>query len=371
MGTVQMKITRVEPIIVALPYEHAAPKPLMGTGQPRTTMDALYIRVDTDQGLSGWGEAYGFAACRATATIVSGILAPLAIGRDAADIPALMDDFHRRFQSLGRNGPAGFALSGFDIALWDIAGKVAGQPIHRLLGGTGKTHITAYASLLRTGGALEHVRRLTADALDRGYTHIKLHDRTVEAVAAARSIVGPDFPLMLDTNCAWTLEGAIDMTRRFEPYGLQWIEEPIYPADDFDAMARLRRTTRIPIAAGENLGNLNDVRHIVEAGAVDIVQPDVIKIGGITETWKALALTHEHGIRGDPHSPYYGPGLIASLHLIAAMSEEIWSEFFFADLEASPLGEVIYPVGGRFTVPQGPGLGIDVDERILERYRVG
>jgi L-alanine-DL-glutamate epimerase-like enolase superfamily enzyme len=366
-----MKITHVEPIVVAIPYEHAAPKPLMGTGQPRTTMDALYIRVDTDQGVSGWGEAFGFAACRATATVVSGTLAPLAVGRDPSDIPALMSDFHRRFQSMGRNGPASFALAGFDIALWDIAGKIAGEPVHRMLGGPGKTHIPAYASVLRTGGVPEHVRRLAADALGRGFRHFKLHERTVEAVAAARAVLGGEVPVMLDTNCAWTLEEAIEMARRLEPFDLRWIEEPIYPAEDFESMARLRRTTGIPIAAGENIGSLNEIRLMIEAGAVDIAQPDVIKVGGITDTWKALALAHQRGVRGDPHSPYYGPGLIASLHLIAALPDEIWGEFFFADLEASPLGDIIYPRDGRFTVPQGPGLGIDVDEKVLRRYRVG
>ncbi len=367
-----MKITHVEPIIIAIPYEHAAPKPLMGTGQPRTTMDALYIKVETDEGVTGWGEAFGFAACRATATVVEHILAPLARGRDPRNIPALMDDFHRRFQSLGRNGPGGFALAGFDIALWDIAGKIAGLPIHRMLGGDGaKTRVSAYASVLRTGGATEHVRALVKDALSRGYTRVKLHERTVAAVAAAREIAGDGVPLMLDVNCAWTADEAIDMARRLEPFDLKWIEEPTFPADDFEAMARLRRTTKTPVAAGENLGTVNDIRHAVEAGAVDIAQPDVIKIGGITETWKALALAHDLGARGDPHSPYYGPGLIASLHLVAAMREEIPAEFFFADLAASPLGDVIYPRDGEFVVPRGPGLGVEVDEDILARYRVG
>jgi L-alanine-DL-glutamate epimerase-like enolase superfamily enzyme len=365
-----VKITQVEPIIIAIPYELGVPKPLMGTGQPRTTMDALYIRVDTDEGITGWGEAFGFAACRATATIVSGILAPLAIGRDPGDIPALMDDFHRRFQSMGINGPAAFALAGFDIALWDIAGKVAGQPIYRLLGGGERKSIPAYASILRTGGNPDHVRQSITKAQERGYTAAKLHERTVPAVAAARAFVGERFPLMLDTNCAWTLGQAVEMCKALEPFDLGWVEEPTYPASDYKAMAKLRGQTGIPIAAGENLGSLGEAIQMLEAGAVDFLQPDVIKMGGVTGTWKALELTALHGLRADPHSPYYGPGLIASVHLIAALPSELMCEFFFADLAASPLGDIIYPMNGRMAVPNGPGLGVEVDMKVLTRYRV-
>jgi D-galactarolactone cycloisomerase len=366
-----MKITQIEPIIVAIPYELGVPKPLMGTGQPRTTMDALYIKVDTDEGITGWGEAFGFAACRATATIVSGILAPLAVGRDPRDIPVLMDDFYRRFQSMGINGPAAFALAGFDIALWDIAGKIVGQPIHRLLGGPGRESIPAYASILRTGGEPDHVRQSITKARERGYKAAKLHERTIPAVAAARSLVGEHFPLTLDTNCAWTFDQAVDMCQALEPFDLGWVEEPTYPASDYIAMAKLRQATSIPIAAGENLGSLSEAMQILDADALDILQPDVIKMGGITGAWKALALAAEHGVRADPHSPYYGPGLIASVHLIAALPDDLMAEFFFADLAASPLGDIIYPVNGRMAVPDGPGLGVEVDMKILNRYRVG
>jgi L-alanine-DL-glutamate epimerase-like enolase superfamily enzyme len=230
--------------------------------------------------------------------------------------------------------------------------------------------VPAYASVLRTGGSVTHVERLAARALERGYRQIKLHERDVATVAAARALVGADVPIMLDTNCAWDLAGAIEMARQFEPYDLDWIEEPIYPADDYEAMARLRETTGIPIAAGENLGNLTDMKHMMDAGAVDIAQPDVIRIG-ISGVWETLHMAEQRGLRGDPHSPYYGPGLIASLHMIAAQREDICAEFFFADLETSPLGDVIYPRDGFFDVPQAPGLGIEVDEKLLQRYRVG
>lgn len=365
-----MKNTRVEAIHVALPFEHGAPKPVFAIGTTRASMDSVYIRVDTDEGITGWGEAFGFAACPVTAAAVSRVVAPLAIGRDPGDIPALMLELRRRSQNMGHNGPVGFALSGFDIALWDIAGKLARQPLHQLLGGARRDRIPAYASLLRLNTP-EHVRNVCAAALARGYRHIKIHERTIEAAAAAREVVGPGFPLMLDTNCTWTVEQAIAMARELAPFDLTWLEEPVYPPDDYVGLARVRRDGGIATAAGENLGDFNDVRQILDAGAVDYVQPDIIKMGGVTEMRKVLALARERGASAEPHSPYYGPGLIATLHVFAAEPGNGMGEFFYADLEQSPIGDGIYPRDGHFVVPNGPGLGIDVDEAVLARYRVG
>jgi L-alanine-DL-glutamate epimerase-like enolase superfamily enzyme len=365
-----MKITHIEPIHVAIPYEHGAPKPIMGNGTPWSTMQAVYVRVDTDAGVTGWGEAFGFAACPVTRAAVELAIAPLAIGRDPSDVPALMSDLYRRTQNMSHNGPVGFGLSGLDVALWDIAGKVAGKPVHQLLDpNVGKVRIPAYASLLRLNTP-DNVERVCAQALERGYGNIKLHERTLDAVAAARRIAGPAVGLMLDTNCSWTPQEALKNARALQAFDLTWLEEPIHPADDYKALARLRKEGGVPIAAGENLGNLNDVERILEAGALDYVQPDAIKMGGITECWKALHLAGRMGVKAEPHSPFYGPGLIAAVHLIAAMAGEILCEFFYADLEESPIGDAGRPQHGHLHVPNGPGLGINVDEKILERYRV-
>lgn len=365
-----MKITAVEPIHIAIPYEHGAPKPqLSGTVGLRTTQDAVYVRVETDAGVIGWGEAFGFAACSVTHAAMVRAVAPLAVGRDPTDIPALMDDLHRSLKNMARNGPIACALSGLDIALWDIAGKIAGKPIHALLGGAKKTHVPAYASLLRLTTP-EHVTRGVSRALARGFKHVKLHERTLEAVAAARAAIGPGVSLMLDTNCSWDLDQALVMACRLRPYDLAWLEEPIYPPDDFEALARLRSEGGMRIAAGENLGNLMDIRHILAAGAVDIVQPDVAKMGGITEIIKALRLAEAARVAAEPHSPLYGPALIATVHVIATMPGDVLCEFYCADLEANPIGEAATPRDARLVVPEGAGLGITVDEKLLSRYRV-
>ena len=365
-----MKITKIEAFHLAIPFDHGAPPPSQGAGGVRTTMDSVYIRVDTDSGITGWGECFGFACCPVTHFAIQRVVAPMAVGRDCDDIGALMFELHRRVQSAGRNGPLIFALSGLDIALWDIAGKARGEPIHRMLGSNGKRNrAPAYASLMRLD-TTANVTKVCGDVLARGYRAVKLHERTIETVAAARKALGDDIPLMLDTNCTWDLAVSKRMAQDMARYNLAWLEEPLFPPDDYKALAALRASTKTPIAAGENLGNLLDVERILDAQAVDVVQPDPIKMGGITECWKALCMAQERGVQAEPHSPWYGPGLIAALHMIGAMEQECMAEFYYADLAEWPLGEASIPRNGFLTIPDGPGLGVHVNEDIVAKYRV-
>jgi L-alanine-DL-glutamate epimerase-like enolase superfamily enzyme len=363
-----MKIAKVEPILIAVPYEHGGPKPQRAIGA-WDRMETLLVRVETDAGVIGWGEAFGFAACPVTMAALDRIVAPLCIGREIGDIPAFMQDLQRRLHGMGRNGPVGFALSGIDIALWDIAGKIAGVPLHRLFAASAPERIPTYASLLHYGSP-DLVARNVEKALGEGYAHIKLHERTVEAVAAARRVGGSTLPLMLDVNCAWLPDEARRMAAALEPHGLAWLEEPLFPPDDGAAMAALKQETRIPLAAGENIGSAGEMARFVKAAAVDIAQPSVTKIGGIVEMRSAIAAARALGLRAMPHSPYFGPGLIATLHVIAAENADMLCERFYCDLEASPLGDAILAKGGSMRVPQGPGLGIEPDTSVIERYRV-
>jgi D-galactarolactone cycloisomerase len=366
-----MKITRVEPIHVAIPYDHGAPKPMRHGMGSWDTQPILFVKVETDAGIVGWGEAFSHASTPVTSVAVSQIVAKLAVGREATDFPALMADLTRRTQSMGRNGPVQFALSGLDIALWDIAGKIAGKPVWRLLGGQGvKATIPAYASLFRLGTP-ELVAKVAAKAVERGYRAIKLHEHSVETVAAARAAIGPDTALMVDTNCFWSsAEEVVAVCKDLEPYNVAWIEEPLYPADAYDDLASIRKAVRMPIAAGENLGNYNDVRAITAARAVDVLQPSVCKMGGLTEMRKAIAYAGLYpDVRAVPHSPFLGPALMAAIHMIAAMPGEVTCEHRFCDLEASPLGDAVVSKNGRLAVPDGPGLGFEVDEDLISKYR--
>jgi L-alanine-DL-glutamate epimerase-like enolase superfamily enzyme len=363
-----MKITKVEPLFIAVPYEHGGPKQMRPLG-PWTLMEVLFVRVDTDAGLTGWGEAFGFAASAVTREAITRVVAPLCVGREFTDVPSFMADLQRKLHAMGRHGPVSFALSGIDIALWDIAGKAKGVPLHRLLGGATRERIPTYASLLRYGKP-DLVARYTEQAVARGYKAVKLHEHLVETVAPGREAAGPDIALMVDTNCAWPPDEALEMARKLKVYNLAWLEEPVDPVDDYDTMARIRRETGVTIAAGENIGHASEARQAIERGALDIFQPSVTKIGGIVAMRKAIAVAQQHGVRVMPHTPYFGPGLIATLHVIAACLPDAMCERFYCELEATPLGEAIDARDGHMRVPQGPGLGIEVDESVIARYRV-
>ena len=364
-----MKITRVESIVINLPMVIDGPTPMLG-GRARTSIDMLLVRVDTDTGITGWGEAFGHRIFPATRAAIDTLLGPLCVGRDASHILALNDDLQRVLHGVGRSGPTIYALSGIDIALWDIAGKAAGLPLYRLLGGSPRADLPAYASLLRYGAA-DAVARYTTQALDRGYRHIKLHEITVPEVKAARDVAGAGIPLMVDTNCPWTVPQAIEMARRLAPLDLHWLEEPVWPPEHLAGLAEVRARGGIATAAGENYGTVWEFRRAFEAGAITYAQPSVTKIGGVTELRRVMTLAEAFGVSVVPHSAYFGPGLLASIHCIAAMPAESLVERFYCDFAQNPLGEAIHPRAGRIAVPQGPGLGVDPDPRLLATLRTG
>lgn len=366
-----MRIKSVEPIWVALPYEHGAPKPKRSGLGAWDTQDVLFVRVEMDGGVVGWGEAFSNASAPVTYAAIRDIVAPLAIGAEVDSIGSTIGAMLRRCQSMARNGPVQFAISGLEIGLWDAAGKMARKPLWQMLGGQGTgRRVPAYASLFRLEKE-EFVRKVAGAAADRGFRAVKLHEHSIEAVAAARMAIGHDVRLMVDTNCYWEKpEDVIAFCKRAQDHDVWWVEEPTYPADRYDIMAKTRGQTKIKIAAGENLGNVVDVRWLLGAQGVDIVQPSVAKIGGIIETLKAMELAREAGIEAIPHSPFVGPALAATIHIIAAQPQELPCENRFCDLGANLMGPFVVAKDGGFEVGNAPGLGLEVDELAVARYRV-
>jgi L-alanine-DL-glutamate epimerase-like enolase superfamily enzyme len=362
-----VKIVAVETMLLRIPYRHSGPATGFG-GKVWTTLDTLLLRVATDAGVIGWGEAFGYNVNEGTKATIDSLIAPLCIGRNALAGAELIADLQRKLHFFGRGGPVIYGLSGIDIALADIAGKAAGVPLHRLFGGAARTRLPAYASLLRYHDPAV-VARLAAEAVERGYAHVKLHEIDVPAVAAARAAVGPEVALMLDTNCPWSLNEAQAMARRLEPHDLRWLEEPIWPPEDVAALARLRAGAAMPIAAGENAGSVTQFAQMFEAGAVDYAQPSVTKIGGVGEMRKVLTLAEAANVTAVPHSPYFGPGLLATLQLLAAAPQETLVERLYVELEASLFGDFVEARDGMMRVPDGPGLGCDPDPAVIDRYR--
>jgi D-galactarolactone cycloisomerase len=362
-----MTIRSIEAIPLVLPYEMFGPKPLFA-GHPRQ-MEILLVRVETADGRVGWGEAFGYAVWPATRAALEQLVAPLALGRDETDIAALNLELQRPLHLLGRTGAVTFALSGLDIALWDLAGKTANQPVSALLGGARHGDLPVYASLMRyTDPAL--ATRNAVLAHERGFTAIKLHETGVEHVQQAREALGAQVGLMMDVNCPWTVEAALDVARRVRPFDLIWLEEPVWPPEDFAALARLRGNCDVKISAGENVMSATHFEQMFEARAVDIAQPSVTKIGGISEFMKIVLLARRYGVPLVPHCPYFGPGLLASLHIASTFMDETMIEYSFADLGASPLGDAIAVRNGRIAIPNEPGLGRDPDPDVVKRYRV-
>ena len=248
--------------------------------------DSLFVKVTTDEGLVGWGEAFGFRAVASAKLAIDRLVAPLCIGQDATRIEPLMLNVQKKLHVFGRGGALAFGISAVDIALWDIAGKAAGMPLCQLLGG-GAAELDCYASLVRYSEP-SLVRAAVRQAIEAGFRTLKLHEIKLAAIRAAREEAGPDIELTLDVNCPWTLYEARQIAEELKAVRLKWLEEPLWPPENFEGLAELRRMSGIPIAAGENVYTLMDFERLLAAKAVDFVQPSPAKMGGISELYKVF-----------------------------------------------------------------------------------
>jgi L-alanine-DL-glutamate epimerase-like enolase superfamily enzyme len=361
-----MKITAIEAIVCALPLRTTGSLPL----KLGKTVDMMLVRVETDQGLVGWGETFALAQAWQPARVaLQTTVAPRCIGRDAGAIQALTREMQVHIHQLGRSGSVLQAWSGVETALWDLLGKSLGVPLHRLLGGAQQSRLPAYASLPRYGNE-QQVLAQTHRALEQGYRAVKLHEvqpALVRAASVPVQAAGAD--LMVDVNAAWTLEEAQAALRALEGVPLRWLEEPLRPADDYEALARLKAGSGVAIAAGECASAITDFHTMLRLDAVDVLQPSVAKLGGVGAARRVFELGADTAIEVAPHTPLYGPALLATLHLCAAFAPKAQVEHFYTELECSPF-EACVPRDGAFTLPSGPGLGCEPDPDILRRCRI-
>jgi L-alanine-DL-glutamate epimerase-like enolase superfamily enzyme len=363
-----MIITSVETFPLRIPFRPGSRSAASAWGpEGLRAVDSLLVKVTTDQGLDGWGESFGFTGVPVTQRAVDAVIAPLCVGQDASRIGPLMDDIQRQLAVFGRGGPFTHALSAVDIALWDIAGKAAGAPLHRLLGG-GRDELACYASLDSYADP-DLVRAAVRKAVDAGFSSVKLHERDLPVVRAGREEAGPGVALMIDVNAAWTVNQARAMAEELQGVGPKWLEEPVWPPENYDGLAEVRRTGGVAIAAGENVGTLLAFGRLLDARAVDFVQPSPAKMGGITELRKVYTAAALRNVTVMLHSFYDGPGLLAAIHATAALgTAESMIEWRCLDLEATALGDALTAKDGRVSVPQGPGLGIDPDPDVISAY---
>lgn len=348
----------------------ASHRTLVRSGQYSTL-----IRVRTEDGLEGVGECYGLPAPKVTAQIVRDILEPLLVGEDALATDHL---WSRAFSSMSGGGHIrGYfleALSGVDIALWDLKGKALDLPIHRLLGGPHRTEVDVYASpvpMLDTPGESADYATSFVDA---GFHAIKLKlgrgARTDLAHAAAvRDAIG-DRELLVDLNCAYTADRAVDVARRLLDLDVTWIEEPV-AVDDIAGYRRVRDAVPVSLVNGETLFTRWDLRDFLTAGAVDVVMPNLARAGGITESRKLAALCETFHVDIAPHGVGSAIGLAAALQLSASIPNFRIYEY---NRLPNPLRDELTTtpfdfIDGRLRVPRGPGLGIELDWARVDEFR--
>lgn len=277
----------------------------------RTSLGQILIAIDTDHGLVGYGVGGGGEA---SMHVIRSIFRDMLIGHDIEPVEQHFDRLYRASVAYGRKGLVVMALSGIDLALWDLRGKAAGKPIYELLGGAKHRRMPLYSSLGQE----------PADAIEQGYTAVKLHlppvtdaidrDNVVETVRQARQVIGPGIRLMVDAFMNWDVATTLELADRFVEFNVEWLEEPLLP-DDFDGYAELVQHSTIPIAGGEHEYTAGGFRELARRRLHAVFQPDIAWCGGMTELVRIYSLAREYGIKVCPHRG----AEVWALHAIAAL----------------------------------------------------
>lgn len=376
-----MKITDVIAYSVKYPQDYLLTQPrtaggdyFLRPGFPTVysaNNECLLVRVETDAGLVGWGEALAPVVPEAVGTIVVKLLRPLILGADPGDVEVL---WNRMYDSMRVRGHlTGFfvdAVSAVDIALWDLFGQMTKQPVSRLLGGRHRASVRVYHSGVFGGtreARVESARSLVA----QGYNALKLHmgyspEEDVATVAAIREAVGPNVALMLDGHWKYSVGEALAIGQKIEPYDVLFFEAPIVP-EDTAGHAELARSLRVPIAIGEGERTRWQFLGLLQARALDVAQPDVGRTG-LTEGRRIAVLAEAFNVPVAPHvSTGLGIRFAATLHYSAAIGNFLILEYQGKLLESinASLTTPIAVEASQIAVPDGPGLGVTLDEAAL------
>ncbi|WP_299641509.1 mandelate racemase/muconate lactonizing enzyme family protein [uncultured Ruegeria sp.] len=385
-----MKITRVNSHVLA----YDLPEPLGYSQQYYHRRTAHLVEVETDEGITGWGECFGPGnIALANKGIVEQVIQPMILDMDPLDRDVIWHKVYNLLRDHGQKGMPLQSLSGVDIALWDIAGKVAGLPLHKLIGGTHRDRIQVYGygMMLRPESADSLVSRFVDEAAairDMGFCATKMKvglgpKDDVRLIEAVRRGVGDEFRFMIDANHAYTTHDAFYVGRAMEEFDPYWFEEPIAP-EDLDGYRELRKGLNVNISGGEAEFNRWGWRALLESRGLDIAQPEVCALGGITEYLRVLALCHAHFTPVVNHVWGSAVAVATNMHLLAAMPPlpgglfpwEPMLEFdttdnkFRDDLLKDPLNlqSQVASTGGFAAVPNGPGLGVEPDRDFIRHY---
>jgi len=368
-----MKIEKIE----AIPLMVQLAKPVK---MPRATVGKFYatiVRITTDDGVIGAGECIVRANPRTTQTIIEELLSPIVLGRDPRDVEGIWWDMFNTLRTRGHS--RGFlleAMAGVDIALWDILGRYAKVPIGKLLGGYDRKRVSVYASSIMLN-EIAHMEKEAADLVEKGFKAIKIKvglglEQDTRIVRSIRRVVGDRIELMVDANSFYSAGEAIQAGRVFEDVGILWFEEPV-PPDDVRGYKQIRDKLDLGIAAGESEFTVYDFRRLLEENCVDIVQPDVTRAGGITESRKIANLAQAFNKYFAPHTGFSSSVCVfAALQLAAYAPNFSQYEYMYIDNPLQHILNIPKPsvIDGIIDIPQGFGLGAELDEAAISKYRM-
>lgn len=341
--------------------------------------DTVVVKVRSEDGLVGWGEAHHGRAPGSVAHLVNTTLAHLVTGMDATDVVGVWNRVYKmQLSSHGMGAAAAIGLSGIDMALWDLRAKAVGWPLYRLLGGSSRA-IPAYAGGISLG--FQAPAELAAEAqglVERGYRALKLRvgdtwRADVERVRAVRDALGDSIDILVDANTNYTVADVRQVMPAFDELRVGWLEEPFPPHDgrSYGAAARLGKT---PLAAGENHYTRFEFQRLIEDGVISILQPDLSKTGGLTEGLRIAAMGSAWKLSVNPHTSATGLNMAATLHFLASIDNggyyeaDAATENLFRDKLTSPVAEV--GPDGLVRPPETPGLGVEIDEDFIQSHPV-
>lgn len=376
-----MKITDIRIHVLEAPLS----QPFAYSRAWYATRTAMIVEIVTNEGLIGWGEAYGPALINAS---VVEHMRPFLIGEDPMRTEWLWQQIYARYRDHGQKGSIIQGISAIDIALWDLKGKFLNQSIHRLMGGPTRTTIQAYATGLyrrKTGDPISYLAEEAASYRADGFKAVKLKvgfgiEEDVRVAKAVREALGPDIGLMVDANHAYDAVAAIRLGRQIETLGIDWFEEPV-PPEDIAGHLEAKAALTIPIASGECEFTRYGFRDLLAHRAVDILQPDICSAGGLSECKKIADMAAAHGIRFVPHVWGTGIAISAALQLLAVLPSltppslnpiEPMLEFDQTEhpIREALLMEKIVHTNGVVEIPDKPGLGIEINRDVLKRFRM-
>jgi len=367
--------------ITAYPLSFPIPKErqvTLGIGNA-IKRDIVLVKVETESGLVGWGEAHAGRAPGAVAKLANTTLRSLIVGMEATDVVGVWDRIYKmQLASHGMGAGTSIAMSGIDMALWDIRGKAVGWPLYKLLGGSQRS-LPAYAGGISLGYQPPEELANEAEVIaNAGYTALKLRigdtaSNDIARVQAVRERLGPDIDILTDANAAYTLSDARRVMPALDEANVGWLEEP-FPPHDHRRYKEARTYGRTPLAAGENHYTRFELHRALEDEVITIFQPDLSKAGGITEGHRIAAMISAWKLSFNPHTSVTGLNTAASIHLLASVDN---AGYFEADLsQYNPFRDDLcswqakVKADGTVAPPDGPGLGVEVDEALIEKFPV-